>query len=62
MRLLVNKPNGALLVPTGASDLSFGKDWHIQRDRAPANGVWRFQVMRDNTRIVNGFTSDAFAD
>lgn len=62
VRLLVNKPNGDLLVPTGAANSSFGKDWHIQRDRAPASGTWRFQVVRDNTRIVNGFTSDAFSD
>ena len=62
MRLLVTQPNGDLLVTTEPKDRSITKDWNIQRDRAPEEGTWRFQVMRDNTRIVNGFTSDAFVD
>lgn len=61
MRILVNQPNGDLLVPAPRFG-ALRPGHHVQRVEAPATGTWRTQIVRANTRIVNGFTTDSIVD
>src|SRR5690606_38880011 len=62
MRLFVNRPNGDLVAPTNPVDNIRRPDYHNIFERVPEPGTWRFQVGREKTRIVNGFTSNAFVN